>query len=246
MSKDGNELTDQIELYSPSRPLPDREHFTQLTMELAEDAALAHRWSRIHRLDERIGTVLRNTASPSGLREKILETAAASLKTEPGPSNERRRFLGALVGSAAAAGLLLAVAWMAWRSQPHLPQFCEAAVDVYADAQLLPLLPLDEKSLRLFPRDFRQDLCRGTQTVTFLNHKVRAYQFSSGGLTALVLMVPRAWFPDEIDLPATMPRSLVGMTVACAANFDGQFVAVAIIDGEEKDLYAFKHRLPIT
>ena len=88
------ELKKQIELYSPNRPLADREPFTQLTMDLAEDASLANRWSRIHRLDARIAAAVRDVTVPGDLRGRLLENLAADKEAATSkPSANRRRFL---------------------------------------------------------------------------------------------------------------------------------------------------------
>jgi hypothetical protein len=242
------ELNKQIELYSPTRSLADREPFTQLTMDLAEDASLANRWSRIHRLDAKIASAVRDVTVPGDLRGRLLENLAADKEAATSkPSANRRRFLGAAIGSISAASVLLLFGWIAWlRQSPEIHQFCEAAVQVHDTLLRSDLKPLDKDALANFPQGYQRELCIGVRTESFLGRQVRAFQFSTGGKIATVLMVPRKWFPRDATLPMTMPRSLVGKTVSCASSDDGRYVCVSIIDGEESDLYQLRNRLPIT
>lgn len=244
---DDRDLLERLELYQPGRPDPDLADVDRLRALVSRSPRLSQRLENMRQTDRRISAALYDVAVPGELRGSILARMEARGAAAREPARHRARWLYSGAAALVAASLLVALAWrtLPIRS-PSFGTLCEQAIASYRAFPELEPCAGDWSGAEDFPTGFDRTLCNDCKMVEFFGHVVRAYLFSSDNVAVMVLMIPREQFPRGVSLPAATSRSTTGMTVLVATDHDGQFVQVAVIDGDEDDLDEFTVDVPLT
>lgn len=190
--------------------------------------------------DHRIGAIVRDVAVPEGLKSRVLAAVSAR-------DAERSKTRGwrSWAWRSAAASVLIVVG-LTTASLTRRPATIDAvhaeALNVYAQLVSVPLDANDWQETD-WPVGFVGASFQGGGWVTFLGATCRTYSFRDGFRQAVAIMVPRRKFPST-ELPLILPKSVQGVSIVCFAS--GDYVCVAVVEGEVEDLGAFRATKSIT